>query len=49
VLTDSLEDGRDLTNEVWRTFLIAMAIAIIAEALLCMPERRELKPAPAGA
>ncbi len=46
VLTDSLEDGRSLTNEVWRTFLIAMALMLVGEALLCMPERRELKPAP---
>lgn len=45
VLTDSLEDGRNLTSEVWRTFLIAMAVALVAEALLCMPERREVKPA----
>lgn len=37
VLTDSLEKGRSLTNEIWRTFLIAMAIALVAEALLCMP------------
>jgi hypothetical protein len=37
VLTDSLEKGRSLTNEIWRTFLVAMAIALLAEALLCMP------------
>jgi hypothetical protein len=48
VLTDSLEDGRNLTNEVWRTFLMAMAVALIVEALLCMPERREPKPAAAN-
>lgn len=41
VLTDTLEAGRSLTNEVWRTFLLAMAVAIFAEALLCMPGRRE--------
>ena len=44
VLTDSLEDGRSLTNEIWRTFIIAMALALLAEALLCMPPRREVKP-----
>ncbi len=42
LLTDNLEDSRDLTNEVWRTFLMAMALALVAEALLCMPPRREL-------
>lgn len=54
VLTDNLEDGRSLTNEVWRAFLIAMALALIAEALLCMPERRavtvvQTKEVPGGA
>jgi hypothetical protein len=47
VLTDSVEQGRSLTNEIWRTFLIAMAIALLGEALLCMPPRREVKLAPA--
>jgi len=44
VLTDNLEDGRALTSEVWRTFLIAMALALVGEALLCMPPRREIAP-----
>ena len=44
VLTDTLEDERTLTSEVWRTFLIAMALALVGEALLCMPPRRELAP-----
>ena len=42
VLTDTLEDGRTLTSEVWRAFLIAMALVLVGEALLCMPPRREL-------
>ena len=42
VLTDTLEDNRSLTNEIWRTFLMAMAVALVAEALLCLPPRREL-------
>lgn len=41
VITDTLKEGRSLTNEIWRTFLFAMAIAIVGEALLCMPPRRE--------
>ncbi len=48
VLTNSLEDGRSLTNEIWRTFLVAMALALVAEALLCMPSKREVKPAMAS-
>ena len=42
VITDSIEDTRSLTNEVWRTFLIAVAATILGEALLCLPGRREL-------
>jgi hypothetical protein len=48
LLTESLEEGRSLTNEIWRTFLIAMAVALLGEALLCMPPRRELNLAPAA-
>ena len=44
VLADTLEDSRSLTNEVWRTFLMMMAIALLGEALLCMPARRGLAP-----
>jgi hypothetical protein len=40
VLTGTLSDNRSLTNEVWRTFLICMALAIIGEALLCLPPKR---------
>jgi hypothetical protein len=42
VLTDTLEDARTLTSEIWRAFLIAMALALVGEALLCMPPRREI-------
>jgi hypothetical protein len=50
LLTDTLEDSRSLTNEIWRTFLLAMAACLIGEALLCMPPRRETPAAPrAGA
>lgn len=34
---DTLESNRSLTSEVWRTFLMAMALFIVGEALLCMP------------
>ena len=50
VLTDNLEDGRSLTNEIWRGFLIAMALALVGEALLSMPSRRApvIKEKPRG-
>ena len=41
VLNDTLENERSLTNEVWRTFLALVALALIGEALLCMPPRRD--------
>jgi hypothetical protein len=44
VLNDTLENGRSLTSEVWRTFLVLVALALIGEALLCMPPRRESPP-----
>jgi hypothetical protein len=44
ILTGTLEDTRSLTNEVWRTFLVCMALAILGEALLCLPPRREKNP-----
>jgi hypothetical protein len=46
VLTDSLEAGRSLTSEIWRTFLFAMAVALVLEALLCMPPKREIIRSP---
>jgi hypothetical protein len=41
LVNDTLENGRSLTNEVWRTFLILVALALVGEALLCLPPRRE--------
>lgn len=40
-IDDTAESGRSLTNEIWRTFLILMALALIGEALLCLPSRRD--------
>jgi hypothetical protein len=36
-------------SEVWRTFLIAMALLLLGEALLCMPAKREPQPQAATA
>lgn len=38
---ETVESGRDLANEIWRTFLLLMALAIILEALLCLPQKVE--------
>ncbi len=46
VVNDTLENGRSLTNEVWRTFLFLVALALIGEALLCMPPRRDASTPP---
>lgn len=37
---DQVGNMSALTSEIWRAFLIAMAIALVAEAVLCLPERR---------
>ena len=41
VVNDTLENAHSITNEVWRTFLLMVALALIGEALLCMPPRPE--------
>ncbi len=38
---DTIENSKGLTSEVWRTFLILMAIFLVGEALLSMPQKRE--------
>lgn len=40
LVSDRVGNTSALANDVWRAFLYAMAIALLAEALLCMPERR---------
>ncbi|MEO0417030.1 MAG: hypothetical protein AAF226_18995, partial [Verrucomicrobiota bacterium] len=44
LVEDSVVSRRSLASEIWRAFLIIMALALIAEAFLCLPEKRE--PAP---
>jgi hypothetical protein len=41
LLERSLENEKSLTSEVWRTFLLMIAAAIVFDAMLCMPRRRE--------
>lgn len=45
MITDTTENGRDITSEIWRTFLALMAAALVAEALLCMPPKPAEDPA----
>jgi len=35
-------------QEIWRAFLIATALAVIGERLLCLPGRRAAGPPNAG-
>jgi hypothetical protein len=37
-----------LVQEIWRAFLIAMVLALIAEGLLSLPSRRDDRPRPAA-
>jgi Na+/H+-translocating membrane pyrophosphatase len=39
-IDDSIGDTSSLASEIWRAFLILMVAALILEAVLCMPERR---------
>lgn len=39
-ISDEVSDSSSLVNEIWRAFLIIMIIALVVEALLCLPERR---------
>ena len=41
IIEDQVENETSLASEVWRTFLFLMAIALLGEALLCMPPKRE--------
>ncbi len=42
-IEDTLETSKGLTSEVWRTFLMLMAAALLGEALLCLPQQRQAK------
>ena len=40
-ISDRVDSGSSLASEIWRTFLIAMALALLAEAALCLPPKTE--------
>lgn len=43
-IDDAVGNPASLASEIWRFFLVAMALALVAEAVLCMPEKKV--PAP---
>ena len=43
-ISDEVGSGSSLAAEIWRAFLVAMALALLAEAILCLPPRPETKP-----
>lgn len=36
-ITDEVDSGSSLASEIWRIFLVAMALALLVEAALCLP------------
>ena len=40
-VNEQVENENSLANEIWRTFLLLMALAIIGEAILCLPPKRD--------
>lgn len=40
-IQDKVGSGTSLASEVWRVFLIVMALALITEAVLCLPPKSE--------
>jgi hypothetical protein len=47
VIEDQVENNASLASEIWRTFLFLMALALLGEALLCMPAKRDPQPSAA--
>ena len=46
---DDVVDSDDaLATEIWRLFLVAMALALMAEAALCLPSKKPIEETPVG-
>jgi hypothetical protein len=45
-IDDEVGSGSSLAAEIWRAFLVAMALALLAEAILCLPPKPEEEKAP---
>ncbi len=41
IIEDRVDNRSSLASEIWRAFLITMAIALVLEALLCLPPKPE--------
>jgi len=39
-IDDAVDNSASLASEIWRLFLLAMVLALIAEAALCLPEKK---------
>ncbi len=40
-MTEEIGSTSVLASEIWRVFVCSMALALIVEALLCLPQRKE--------
>ncbi len=45
-IDDAVGSGSSLASEVWRLFLVAMALALLVEAILCLPPKPDEEPQP---
>jgi len=43
-IDDAVDNPTSLAKEIWRFFLLAMVLALVAEAALCMPEKKVRTP-----
>jgi len=43
-IDDAVNNPASLASEIWRFFLMAMALALVVEAALCMPEKKVRTP-----
>jgi hypothetical protein len=43
-IDDAVGNAASLTSEIWRFFLMAMALALVVEAALCLPEKKVQTP-----
>jgi hypothetical protein len=43
VIDDTLGSGKSLASEIWKVFVVLMGIALLVEAVLCMPPKVEPK------
>ena len=43
IVDDTLGSGQSLASEIWKVFLVLMGLALLAEAILCMPPKSQPK------